>query len=574
MAVKHFETSVYMTQYDLNNIKDFQLFRQEATNLIETGKLTKVYIETYRNGIFVEEETIVKVKEFYKSKGIKVEGGITLTSGIEHPIKNMFMPFCYGTQTARDLVEKVVSYTSRLFDAYVIDDFYFNNCKCDRCIEKKEALGLSWSEYRLQLMADIAKNIIIKKSKEVNPNVKVILKYPNWYDHYHNVGYNLELSDLFDGIYSGTETRDPVHTQQNIQRYTSYFIMRYLENIKPNHNLGGWFDTLECSYSLNSVVEQANLTLFSKAKESTTYSYGALVGQDRIFVPLLGYVYEQFDKISSELGNPIGIATYRPFNSEGEDFLHGHIGMLGIPLEPTPYFPMEEKTIFLTASAAKDDAIILKIKKALSKGHQLILTSGLVKALEARGIREVINVAVLEQKAQVTEFGIDWEICAYKYYDYATKPIVLSKLTFGTNESKNTIAGLVDEESYPLLIESNYSKGTVHVLNIPEHFAQMKNLPKQALTVIRKLFLRNMPIKIDGDGIYGTFIYNNDAIIIHSFDSKVSHITIEVHDLTCELLELENKRMIKGKVVNKNLIFEVEILAGYYKAYKIIKNSK
>jgi len=38
---------------------------------------------------------------------------------------------------------------------------------------------------------------------------------------------------MFDMIYAGTETRDPVYTTQHLQQYQGYAIMRYFENVKP-----------------------------------------------------------------------------------------------------------------------------------------------------------------------------------------------------------------------------------------------------------------------------------------------------------------------------------------------------
>ena len=41
-------------------------------------------------------------------------------------------------------------------------------------------------------------------------------------------------SQIFDDIYTGTETRDPLITDQLLQQYESYEIFRYLNNIRPN----------------------------------------------------------------------------------------------------------------------------------------------------------------------------------------------------------------------------------------------------------------------------------------------------------------------------------------------------
>ena len=59
----------------------------------------------------------------------------------------------------------------------------------------------------------------------------MVVKYPNWYEHFQGSGFNLEHGPMiFDGIYTGTETRDPVITDQHLQQYESYQIIRYFEN--------------------------------------------------------------------------------------------------------------------------------------------------------------------------------------------------------------------------------------------------------------------------------------------------------------------------------------------------------
>lgn len=68
-------------------------------------------------------------------------------------------------------------------------------------------------------MTEAGRNLVINPAKKVNPNVKVIIKYPNWYDHFQGLGFNLEKGPfLFDGIWTGTETRDP-GSAQHLQNY-------------------------------------------------------------------------------------------------------------------------------------------------------------------------------------------------------------------------------------------------------------------------------------------------------------------------------------------------------------------
>ncbi len=53
---------------------------------------------------------------------------------------------------------------------------------------------------------------MLKPARAVNPNIKMIIKYPNWYEHFQGLGYDLDKeAQMFDAIYTGTETRDPEH---------------------------------------------------------------------------------------------------------------------------------------------------------------------------------------------------------------------------------------------------------------------------------------------------------------------------------------------------------------------------
>ena len=59
--------------------------------------------------------------------------------------------------------------------------------------------GRSWTEYRLALLDEVARDVIVGPARKVNPQVKVIVKYPNWYDHFHGLGFNLETGEVLTG---------------------------------------------------------------------------------------------------------------------------------------------------------------------------------------------------------------------------------------------------------------------------------------------------------------------------------------------------------------------------------------
>jgi hypothetical protein len=53
----------------------------------------------------------------------------------------------------------------------------------------------------------------------------------------------------------------------------------------------------------------------------------------------LGFMYQKLDKIMENCGNPQGLPVYIPFNSQGDDHIEDYLGMIGIPMEPSPDFP-------------------------------------------------------------------------------------------------------------------------------------------------------------------------------------------------------------------------------------------
>lgn len=283
---KNFIAAIYCPVGDLIRITDLDEFAKRFEWIEKHVKVGKVYLETHRHGVVIERQQIERIRDFFRSRGIKTSGGIT-TDGPPDG-EGGFDPLCYTNPATLKLLKEVAEMTASLFDEFILDDFYFTNCRCPSCIEAKK--DRTWAEFRLDLMREVSEKIIVGPAKKVNPNVRVIIKYPNWYEHYQDTGYNLEDEPrIFDAVYTGTETRNPTYTQQHLPKYLSYFNMRYLENVAPGRNLGGWYDPYECTYNLTSYAQQAYLTLFAKAREVMMFSLGSLLNPEySLCIPING----------------------------------------------------------------------------------------------------------------------------------------------------------------------------------------------------------------------------------------------------------------------------------------------
>ncbi|HVT82701.1 MAG TPA: hypothetical protein VHM90_18830, partial [Phycisphaerae bacterium] len=379
---KGFSVSIYCPQgtLNLNNLE-----RQWAA-ISSQLKVDKVYIETFRSRRYLAEADIEPIKNFFTSRGVKIAGGMTLC----YNDSGQFETFSFTNPEHRAMVKSVTEMTARHFDEIILDDFFFYTTKTDADIAAKG--DRSWTQFRLDMMRDASKNLVVGPAKGVNPKVKMIIKFPNWYEHFQGLGYDLEQEPkIFDGIYTGTETRDPALTEQHLQPYESYNIIRYFENIKPGGNGGGWVDTFQYN-TVDRYAEQLWDTVFAKAPEMMLFNWSAMsqpftVGQrpwasqktsfnvdDMIAgaggtqpttARVAGYVLEQADKVVPKLGKPIGLKSYRPYQATGEDILHNFLGMAGIPIDLHPTYPEGDNshTILLT-EAAKDDRDILKKMKS------------------------------------------------------------------------------------------------------------------------------------------------------------------------------------------------------------------
>lgn len=570
---KNFSVAIYCQIRDVLKMTDLDWLENSFNLLKKYLKFNKLYLETYRDEISPRKEDLIKIKEFCASKGIKASAGIAFVTSEQAYAKT----FCYSNPRDLEKVKKIVEFSAELFDEIILDDWYFTNCRCDLCIKAKG--NKSWTEYRLELLEKVAREYILEPAKSINPNVKLIIKYPNWYEHYQALGYNLDAeSRIFDMIYTGTETRDPEYTQQHLQQYQSYAIMRYLENVKPGKNGGGWIDPYARRY-LDRWAEQIMLTLFAKPKEVTLYCYGSLFewiklenGTEKLLsyvAPVAGAVFEEADLFLNMLGQPIGVSSYKPYNSYGEDFIHNYIGMLGIPIELTPKFPYDSNVIFLAESAKFDSMIIEKIKEQLSKGKVIIITSGLLKVLQDRGFKDIAEIECTDRKIPVKDYMLFMD--HYK----SDKEIVIPEIKYFTNDAWELITGLNDANGYPILLQVRCGNGLLYVLAVPDNFSDLYSLPKEVLSVIRETFMKDFQVQLEAPSKICLFLYDNNTFIIKSFLPYAARCSIIVRKSDAKLYNLmprieryfkEEHTIIKGENVT---MFQTLILPNTHRVYRI-----
>jgi hypothetical protein len=490
----------------------------------------KVYLETFRSE-WASKEQLDLCKRVFKDHGIAVSGGITTVTKDLSPEdskrQRFYQTFCYSNEVHREHLKKVVTYTAENFDEFIIDDFFFSQCRCEDC--QKEKGNRSWEEFKLEKMREVSESLVIKPAKAVNPRINIIIKYPNWKESFQETGYNpAKQKDMFDMIYTGTETRHPVETEQHLPHYLSYSLMRFFENTKPGKNGGGWFDPYEC-YGIDTYLEQGYLTAFSKPREIMLFCWPSLYN-NKVITPL-GFRLRDLDGILDSLGKPQGLPVYLPHDGQGEDHLEDYLGMAGVPFEPVPEFPAyaaqpglpaSTPSVFVTAAALKDAGIIPKIRRFINQGGRVIASSGFVieSLKRGNGIEELSSIRFRGRYGDLDEFQISRSGSSRMYYRSGER-IRFPMLEHRTNSSWSLLNAGRGDQHTSILIRDTCGRGELLTLVVPDLFSEIKKIPREALTRIREELALG-DIYLEGPPQVSLFHYDNGTFGVYAYTTMGS----------------------------------------------------
>jgi hypothetical protein len=575
----NFDVSVYMVVNTVRQLgQDPAMLSNQWQRISSQLKVDKVYIEAQRNRTLATDDELETVKKFFVRRGVKVAGGTCFSDG-DYPGGGQFKSFCYTDPADRAFIKHAVELAARHFNEIIQDDFFFVTTKYDSDIAAKG--NRTWTQFRLDLMDKAAQELLIGPAKAVNPKVKMVIKFPNWYEHFAGSGFDLDQEPrLFDGIYTGTETRDPESTDQNLQQYESYEIFRYFENIAPGRNGGGWVDTFNTRY-VDRYAEQLWNTVFAKAPEMNLFEWNAMLRPVRpgdraqwanlptcfnynqmlqsyrssapadappqpTYARAAGYALEQADAFLGKLGKPIGIASYRPPHAWAEDFLHNYFGMIGIPIELYPTFPTNANLVLLTEAAAADPDIVAKIEGQLKAGKSVVITSGLLHALQGKDIDDIVELQYTYRKIMAHEYQAGFGAGTTSTLGGGKDDnILFPDIRFLTNDAWQLVRALASGKGYPLLLMDHYSRGVIYVWTIPDNFNDLYRLPVSVTSAIKNYVMAGFPVRMDGPSQVALFAYDNSTFITESY--LPTNVDVRV-SISGDFTKLRN--LVTGEVLN------------------------
>jgi hypothetical protein len=373
--------STLFTAQDVRDHLSTEKGRSEALDFCRKLGISKVYVEAFRDGYQPDAMALETARDFFRQAGLRVSGCVT-TTGIGKSSSGWDVAVCYTNHKNQERLESIFRFAAGIFDEIMIDDFFFTDCQCSECAAAKGSM--SWQQYREKLMLEMARDRVLGPAKQVNPKVKVILKYPQWYDNFQERGYIVDReTELFDRIWVGTELRDPSSDEWgHKQQYEGYFIYRWFRDIAGEKTGGGWFDPFGTNATI--YLDQALITVLAGAPEVFLFHYGSLASpQYKEQTEALAAHRREFEDLSKLVGDWAGIPAYKPVSSDpgNEPFIFDQIGMLAIPLAPTARFPDKARAALFTLHSLKDVEFVAKLASFLNAGGTALISEGLAHAL-------------------------------------------------------------------------------------------------------------------------------------------------------------------------------------------------
>ncbi len=411
LANKNKDVLRISTLFTAQNVRSYLSTDEGITNAIDWCKntgVTRVFIETYRGGYTAERVTLERAKMMFEAAGIEASGCVT-TTGMGKRSSGGGQLCCFTNEETQKELKRVFEFTATIFDLIMIDDFLMTDCQCEEC---QEARGeRSMGDYRNDLLYKVSREYIIKPAKVINPKVKIIIKYPLWYDFFHWRGYDvLGETSIYDLIWVGTETRDYdyyINDSSGEVQYNAYFVMRWLGEIGDVKTGGGWFDHIQTSP--DTYVEQARQTVLANAREMMLFNYSSCIQEIDNIDKLRREIPDLFELAKMIKNKPIkGILAPKPPNSDAytnfnatepfhlnqpDVYIYDFIGMMGFPLVPATEIDVDAKAAFFPVQTLKDEMFKEKLKKMLSENKPVLITDSLAKQLD--DFKQYKNLIVL-----------------------------------------------------------------------------------------------------------------------------------------------------------------------------------
>jgi hypothetical protein len=517
--------AIYFTSHDVDSLLANPDRFKKTMDYFAPVKAVHVYLEGTGQGE-INVPLFKGIADRFRAMGIKVSGAMVPTG--KHG------PSVYNNPDDMAALERRMRALAQVFDDIILDDWLFTTATDPKSVEDRGKQ--SWADYRTKLLLEQSKKYIIDPAQEVNPKVKITIKYPNWYEGHRDNGYDVyHETRMFDHMAVGIETRNRMVHDQHIPIYSGYIFQRWWPSVEPTKWVGSWLDNYDMKGDSNDYVAQVWQAVLAQTPEIILWCAGQLypTNPSSDVYPYFVKMLPEFDRVAGMLkGEPRGVPIHLPYGSTGEYNIFAYLGMAGIPLTPVAEFPSESENAIFTlhsiteGSLGRDTLVAEKMLSRLKNGKDVFLTWELWKRLRRTEFR---NALMLVPGSEGTVTSDQFRLRTGWFRQELIKsdrPFTFPKIETTTWPYARDVAVEWDDYDYGVLFHVQYLKGEIYVLNMPDNSYDLLRLPAQALNLIRRAFVKDLGVELDGPGGIGMYLFGDKQYVLYNMSDETASMSL------------------------------------------------
>ena len=521
----HLRYAVYFTHPEIEKLLLDTASMKETMEYLGPVRPDNVYLECTNRG----DVDVAQLKDLaarFRALGLRVSGAIVpnVPGG----------PMCYNNPDHIAQLERRSRAMAQVFDQVIVDDWLFTTCTCEKCVAGRGESG--WAEYRTKLLLDSSKKLIIDPAREVRPGIKIIIKYPNWYEGHRENGYDvLSETHQFDAMAVGIETRTRGAHDQHIPVYSGYVFQKWWSGVDPSKWVGSWLDNYTMQGQDNDYVAQVWQAVLAQAPEIILWSGGNLhhTGPFSDVYPHFREMLPEFDRVAGMLDGPSrGVPIYLPYGSEGEYNIFGYLGMSGIPLAPVGRFPAESRNAIFTRNSLRDPGLAQQMLARLRSGRDVFMTWELFCRMQDSEFGNMLSVT--EQGGSVSSSLFRTRA---GWSDQITKsgaPFVFPRIATTTWPYVREVAVVREDNDFGVLLTVKYLNGTLRILNMPDNSYDLLRLPAPVLTMIRRAFSGELGVHLAGPGGVALYLFGSRRYVLYNMTDESVSVALRLEEKSGE----------------------------------------
>ncbi len=521
----HLKYALYFTSHDVDSLLSTPERFKKTMEYFAPVKAVHVYLEGTGQGE-INVPLYKKIAGWFHDMGIKTSGGMVPTG--RHG------PSTYNNADDMAALERRMRALAQVFDDIILDDWLFTTATDPRSVEERG--NQSWADYRTKLIIEQSKKYIIGPAREVNPNVRITIKYPNWYEGHRDNGYDVYHEDfLFDQMAVGIETRNRMTHDQHIPIYSGYIFQKWWTGVDPKKWVGSWLDNYGMKGDSNDYVAQVWQAVLAQSPEIILWCAGQLWPENPSsdVYPHFVKMLPEFDRVAGLLkGESRGVPIHLPYGSTGEYNIFGYLGMAGIPLSPAATFPTESQNAVFTlhsvtdGSLPPDTLLAQEMLDRLKNGKDIFVTWELWKKLRKS---EFKNALMLVPGVEGSVISDQFRLRTGWFRDEivkSAKPFSFPKIETTTWPYVRDVAVIRNDYDFGVLFHAQYLNGQIYVLNMPDNSYDLLRLPAPALNMIRRAFVKDLGVELSGPGGVALYPFGEKQYVLYNMSDEAAPMTL------------------------------------------------